>query len=160
MYRRVLLAYDGSLEGRTALREGALLARNLGAQVFLLAVVAHSKSLETAAGMTGVVIDMQPRYKELFDEGVARLAELGFRPNAKLVVGEPAEQIAAYAREISADLVVVGHRRQGIFARWWSGSSGAYLSDYLQCSLLIGKTEISIEAFEREIGPAEDTAAN
>ena len=27
MYKRVLLAYDGSLEGRTALREGALLAR-------------------------------------------------------------------------------------------------------------------------------------
>ena len=39
MYKRVLLAYDGSLEGRTALREGALLARQCGAQVFLLAVL-------------------------------------------------------------------------------------------------------------------------
>jgi nucleotide-binding universal stress UspA family protein len=27
MYKRILLAYDGSIEGRTALREGALLAR-------------------------------------------------------------------------------------------------------------------------------------
>ena len=26
MYKRILLAYDGSVEGRTALREGALLA--------------------------------------------------------------------------------------------------------------------------------------
>ena len=34
MYKRILLAYDGSLEGRTALREGALLARQCGAQVF------------------------------------------------------------------------------------------------------------------------------
>ncbi len=36
---RVLLAYDGSVEGRTALREGALLARQCGAEVFLLAVL-------------------------------------------------------------------------------------------------------------------------
>ena len=40
MYKRVLLAYDGSVEGRTALREGALLARQCGAEVFLLSVLA------------------------------------------------------------------------------------------------------------------------
>jgi nucleotide-binding universal stress UspA family protein len=39
MYKRILLAYDGSVEGRTALREGALLARQCGAQVFLLSVL-------------------------------------------------------------------------------------------------------------------------
>jgi len=40
MYHRILLAYDGSREGRTALREGALLARRYGAAVYLLSVVA------------------------------------------------------------------------------------------------------------------------
>ena len=40
MYKRILLAYDGSVEGRTALREGALLARQCGAEVFLLSVLA------------------------------------------------------------------------------------------------------------------------
>ena len=39
MYKRILLAYDGSVEGRTALREGALLARQCGADVFLLSVL-------------------------------------------------------------------------------------------------------------------------
>jgi len=34
MYKRILLAYDGSIEGRTALREGALLARQCSAEVF------------------------------------------------------------------------------------------------------------------------------
>jgi hypothetical protein len=43
MYKRILLAYDGSVEGRTALREGALLARQCGAEVFLLSVVAEDK---------------------------------------------------------------------------------------------------------------------
>ncbi len=39
MYKRILLAYDGSVGGRTALREGALLARQCGAEVFLLSVL-------------------------------------------------------------------------------------------------------------------------
>jgi len=39
MYKKVLLAYDGSIEGRLALREGAKLAQLCGAEVFLLAVV-------------------------------------------------------------------------------------------------------------------------
>ena len=40
MYKRILLAYDGSVEGRTALREGAPLARQCRAKVFLLSVLA------------------------------------------------------------------------------------------------------------------------
>ena len=44
MYKRVLLAYDGSIEGRRALREGAKLAQLCGADVFLLAVVGYRRS--------------------------------------------------------------------------------------------------------------------
>lgn len=44
MYSRILLCYDGSREGRLALREGARLAQITGAAVTLLAVV------ETASG--------------------------------------------------------------------------------------------------------------
>ena len=45
MYKRILLAYDGSVEGRTALREGALLARQCGAEVFLLSVLVDTGTL-------------------------------------------------------------------------------------------------------------------
>lgn len=37
MYRKILLAYDGSVEGRRALREGAALALKCGSDVFLFA---------------------------------------------------------------------------------------------------------------------------
>ena len=43
MYKKILLAYDGSREGLVALREGALLARQCGAQVFLLSVLSSSE---------------------------------------------------------------------------------------------------------------------
>ena len=45
MYKRILLAYDGSVEGRTALREGALLAKQCGAEVFLLSVLTDTGTL-------------------------------------------------------------------------------------------------------------------
>lgn len=41
MYRTILLAYDGSQQGREALDQGAKLASLCKARVHLLAVVAH-----------------------------------------------------------------------------------------------------------------------
>ena len=99
MYKRVLLAYDGSLEGRTALREGALLARQCGAQVFLLAVLVDTGiSLLADAAHAGAFAQMENAVMEVLNEGVARLKQLGFDPVAKLGRGEPAEVIGTFAR--------------------------------------------------------------
>jgi nucleotide-binding universal stress UspA family protein len=51
--------------------------------------------------------------------------------------GDPAVEIAAYAHEIGASLVVLGHTGKGALARWFQGSVGAKLLDHLPCSLLI-----------------------
>ena len=50
-----------------------------------------------------------------------------------------------------ADLVVLGHQKRSLFQRWWSGSSGAYVSDLVDCSVLVGRHNISAEAFEAEL---------
>jgi len=138
MYQRVLLAYDGSIEGRTALREGALLARRYGARVFVLSVIREAAGTQLGEGVGGGgIAQQQVDYERVLQEGMERLAALGFQASGKLVIGEPAREIAAYAEQVSADLVVVGHRRQSAIGRWWSGPSGAYLSDHIRCSLLV-----------------------
>ena len=152
MYSRIVLAYDGTREGRAALREGALLARRCGSEVYLLSVIPNDNGVQFAESVQGGPVDrMQESYKAVLREGLERMKQLGFTPHARLVIGDPAEQIGAFAREIGADLVVVGHRKQKLFQRWWSGSSGAYLVDHLGCSLLIGRNTISDEAFETEM---------
>ncbi len=149
MYKRILLAYDGSVEGRTALREGALLARQCGAEVFLLSVLADGGTLLlTEAALAGASVQMEDDLMDILNEGVARLRKLGFDPVAKLVRGQPAEEIGNFARQIEADLIVVGHRRQSAFDRWWSGPKGAYLMDYTDCSLLVARNAVSDEAIE------------
>ena len=73
---------------------------------------------------------------------------MGFSPTARLGMGEAGREIAAVAREIDANLVVVGHRPDGLLARWFS-SVGTYLVKNLGCSVLIAQTEIGDEEFAR-----------
>lgn len=152
MYQRILLAYDGSREGRTALREGAVLAKRFGATVYLLSVVAETPGVRIGeAAYSGAIAQTSGSYTELFDEAMARLKTMGLKAEGRVVTGEPAQEIAAYARAVKAELVVVGHRRQSLIERWWSGASGAYLVDHLTCSLLIGRCQISDDDFLAEI---------
>lgn len=152
MYQRIVLAYDGSREGRTALREGALLAKRFSADVFLLSVVAETPGVRIGeAAYSGGLAQTTTGYTELFDEAMERLKAIGLKAEGRVITGEPAQEIAAYARAVQADLVVVGHRRQSLLERWWSGASGAYLVDHLTCSLLIGRCAISDDVFFAEI---------
>ena len=86
-------------------------------------------------------------YETILTEGVERLKAMGFSPNARLVVGDPGKEIAGVAKEIGANLVVVGHRPTGPLARWWFGSVGSYLIKHLRCSVLVAQTEISDDQF-------------
>jgi nucleotide-binding universal stress UspA family protein len=156
MYERILLAFDGTREGAIALREGALLAKRCRSRVFLLSVLPETEGVRMAEGVYGDVVGQQVAgYKALLARAVAVLKQLGLDPVAKLVVGEPAPQIGAYAREVKADLVVLGHRRQNLLQRWWSGGTGAYISDHVTCSVLIGRNPVSDEAFEAELHDRE-----
>jgi len=152
MYKKVLLAYDGSLEGAVALREGAILARRCAAEVFLLSVVPHLGGIQVAEGVHGGVVAHElDRYRQVLERGVRRLTQLGFEPEARLAVGEPARVIGAVVREVKADLVVVGHQKRNLLERWWSGAAGAYISDHIDCSLLIARNAISDASFDEEL---------
>jgi len=85
-------------------------------------------------------------YNKILAEGVEQLKAMGFSPTAKLSTGEAGREIAKVATEISANLVVVGHRPDGMLTRWFS-SVGTYLVKNLRCSVLVAQTEISDEEF-------------
>ena len=147
MYKKVLLAYDGSIEGRRALREGARIAQLFTADVFLLAVVEVSAGTGTLdGGFVFPITEQIEDYKKILAEGVERLKAMGFSPTARLGIGEAGREIAKVAEDIGANLVV-GHRPDGPLARWWFSSVGTYLVKNLLCSVLIAQTEIGDEEF-------------
>ena len=158
MYQKVLLAFDGSVEGRRALREGAKLAQLCRAEVFLLAVVELSAIMSPEVGLTIPIDEQAANYQAILAEGVKRLQALGFSPTSRLEMGDAGQKIADVAEEIEAQLVVVGHRPQGPLARWWFGSVGSYLVKRLRCSVLVAQTEISDDEFE-QLKQSGETAA-
>ena len=139
-YRKILLAYNGTAEGKRALLECADLAGFLQAETHLLAVASMPPSLFLTEGFVPeeLLEEEKKRTQQVLDEGVKSLAERGFTAAGHLSVGEPVEEICRLAKEIGAELIVVGHNQNTSFAaRWWKGSVGAALIDYSPCSVLI-----------------------
>ena len=139
-YRKILLAYNGSAEGKRALLECAELANFLHAETHLLAVASMPPSLFLTEGFVPeeLLEEEKKRTQQVLDEGIATLKERGFAAAGHLAVGEPVEEICRRAKELAVDLVVVGHNQKTSFAaRWWKGSVGASLLDYSPCSILI-----------------------
>ena len=139
-YQKILLAYNGSQEGRRALLECADLATFLGAATHLLAVASMPPSLFLTEGFVPeeLLEEEKKRTQSILDEGIRTLRESGFKAIGHLAVGEPVEEICRSAKEVGADLIVLGHNQTTSFAaRWWKGSVGAALIDYSPCSVLI-----------------------
>lgn len=146
MYRTILLAYDGTREGRLALREGAMLAKLFRSEVVLLAVVEPSfTAIAVDVGVAYVPDDQKAEYQKVLDEGSQRLTRLGLTHRTALETGDPASCIAKAARDAQAELVVVGHHKTGRLARWLHEPLTASLIEMLDCSVLSGKMEITDE---------------
>lgn len=152
MYRTILLAYDGTREGRLALREGAMLAKVFRSDVVLLAVVEPTFTpMAVDIGVTYVPDDQKAEYQKVLDEGSERLTRLGLTHRTVLETGDPASCIAKVAKDTRAGLVVVGHHKSGRLARWLHEPVTAALIEMLDCSVLSGKTDITDEVL---FGPA------
>jgi nucleotide-binding universal stress UspA family protein len=139
-YRKILLAYNGSQDGKRALLECADLAGFLGAETHLLAVASMPPSLFLTEGFVPeeLLEEEKKRTQTVLDEGIRTLRERGFNATGHLAVGEPVEEVVRLAKSLSVDLVVVGHNQHSSFAaRWWKGSVGATLLDHAPCSILV-----------------------
>ncbi|MFZ5510798.1 MAG: universal stress protein [Pseudomonadota bacterium] len=140
MYRKVLLAYDGSESGRTALLECCDINNFLHAELHLLAVAPLMAGLYLTEGFVPETLQEEEnrRYQGILEEGLRMLNERGFKAEGHLVTGEPVDEICRMAGELGIDLIVVGHRKHAFFmSRWWKGSVGGSLIEEAPCSILI-----------------------
>jgi nucleotide-binding universal stress UspA family protein len=144
MYKRILLAYDGSEAGQKALLDCDEIAQWSKAQLHLVAVMPPPAAL---IGGEGFVYDTRgeeeerKRYEAVLAEGLRRLAQSGHRAQGEVVMGDAVDEITRYARETDADLIVVGHKHLDSWAaRWWRGSVSKTLIEHAPCSVLVAIT--------------------
>ena len=144
MFKRILLAYNGSRDGRSALLACRELAAFSRADTHLLAVATVSSNVFLAEDYHPDQFLEQERAhaQEVLDEGIDQLKERGFTVAGHLAVGDPVEEICRLAGDLKCDLIVVGHSKTTSFlSRWWQGSVGKYLIDHATCSVLVVRVD-------------------
>jgi len=141
MYKRILLAYDGSDAGQKALLDTREIAQWSQSELYLIAVMPSAMSF---VGLEGGVYDIEleerekKKHQALLEDGVRRLAAIGTSARGEVVVGEAIDEITRYARKIEANLIIVGHKHLDSWAaRWWRGSISGALIEHSPCSVLV-----------------------
>ncbi len=102
MYKRILLAYDGSEAGQQALLKCRELAQWSQSEISLVAVM---PSMMAFVGLEGGVYDVElearekAKYEAVLADGLRQLQAAGFGgARGELITGEPIEEIVRHAR--------------------------------------------------------------
>jgi nucleotide-binding universal stress UspA family protein len=140
MYKRILVAYNGTKGSRSALDEAVRLAPDPSIEIHLAGVV-HYPSAYLLAGeyVPEVALADEREHMEAdLKEAHALLAGKGLNVTDHLVVGEPVDVLTKLVNELKIDLLILGHPRSKSFAlRWWRGSVDAILIERVRCSILV-----------------------
>jgi nucleotide-binding universal stress UspA family protein len=137
-FRKILLCYDSTREGRRALIQGAELAQALGAETHLLAIAPTLVGNPMVVMPSEIALREEERdIKDVLAEGVERLRARGLDATGHLAFGRAIEHIPAVASALEVDLIVIGHKPSGALARWWSGGGNTQLLDLVACSILV-----------------------
>ena len=138
MYRKILLAYDGSEGANRALEVGVQLAQIHGAELWALAVE------ERLPRFSGTIDEVQEekqfaneQYGKLLEAAKVKAKEAGIELKTLMRPGHPAQTIVAVAKEGKFDLMLVGHT--GLSGVWaaFLGTTAEKVSRHAPCSVLI-----------------------
>ncbi len=133
--RRMAVGYDGGPQARVALEFAGDLAAALSAELELATVVearvpsANERVLDYWARLA------EPERAAARDRAQADAAGLRVRPVVHAAVGDPVATLRT--RAAGQDLMVIGSRRWGAFARVIAGGVGEGLAADCECSLII-----------------------
>ncbi|WP_341903699.1 universal stress protein [Polaromonas sp. YR568] len=141
MYKRILLAYDGSEAGQKALLDCNEVAQWSQSELFLIAVMPLPLGF---SGVEGGVYNEEleeaekEKYQAVLDDGLKRLAQAGHTARGEVLTGDSTDVIVRQATTHKADLIVVGHKHLDSWAaRWWRGSVSKALIERAPCSVLV-----------------------
>src|SRR5215208_6923255 len=145
---RILLAIDGSEETELAIRKAVDLADATGSELHVVFVGQLPNFLMKVKDPDVVIVD-----RKLYDEIERESTEILWRltwqvklsggtvAGAHLRMGCVAEQIVGLAKDLEADLIVMGTRGHGGLRRAIEGSISDFVVRSAHCPVMIVRTE-------------------
>jgi nucleotide-binding universal stress UspA family protein len=141
MYRTIVVGTDGSTTAEAATAHAIELARRLGAALHVVSA-RRPDPVYAAAPEAGAVL-LEPDHgaltAEILDAAAGRAREEGVATETYAPLGAPASCLIDVARQVGADLLVVGSR--GMHgARRFIGSTPNRVSHHAPCHVLVVHT--------------------
>jgi nucleotide-binding universal stress UspA family protein len=142
---RILVCVDRSAFGDVCLRYAISLARALGSELTLVHVMEphYAQAPHTDALDWEIARQEAGSYLERLEGEAARA--LGRAVNVRLEQGHPPERIVELAREIRADLTVLGSHGEGGVTPWNLGSTAHQVISVSRGSVFIAQTSGAVE---------------
>jgi nucleotide-binding universal stress UspA family protein len=126
MFRKMLIAVDGTESSRHALEQGLNLAKAEEGEVLLTSVVPSYDGDLRLLGDKSALTAMREPYEQALEQARALAEQAGVRAQAQLLEGDPVEELLVAAEEADVDCIAVGKR-------------GSYYSDLIPVGSVASK---------------------
>lgn len=135
----ILAAVDDSPEHVEVLETTARMAAQFHAVVHVVSVAGMEGAWRAmlGEGFGEVNLHLEDTARQTLKRACVELAALGVECITHAALGPVSQEIAALARELGADLIVIGHRNMSWLDKLVEGSVGHSLLSYAPCSVLV-----------------------
>jgi nucleotide-binding universal stress UspA family protein len=134
MYRKILVAYDGSDGATAALAEAAEIARSGGGSLTVAQCTGGFESAPQTLELSAPDPEEERRALAALREATAGLDG---EPELRVVEGHPPRALLGVAEEIGADLVVTGSRGRAVMPQAVLGRVSSGLVSNAPCDVLV-----------------------
>jgi len=138
MFRKILVAHDGSDGAQKAMAAAIDLASHYGAELSLISVIEElPKYAATLDEVQEVQAEAIRHYEAIQREASRQAAQRGVKAYDQILPGHEVQTIVEYAEQGGFDLLVVG--RQGHSARWLKhlGSTSSQITFRAPCTVMV-----------------------
>ncbi len=137
MFKKILLAYDGSDGAKLALEKVVDFAKLANAELHLLAVGRIPEYAETVSETEEAREQARSYYSKIMEDAADHLKQGGLSAKVHIDFGKPADTILRIAEELKVDLVVLGTHPHTAVRRRFLGATVDKVIDHAHCSVLV-----------------------
>lgn len=137
MFKKILLAYDGSEGSKLALDKAAELAKLAEAEIHILAVGRIPEYAETVSEAEEAKEQAGAFYGKITEEAVRDLAQRGIKTAVRVEFGKPGDVILRVAEDLRVKLIVLGTKPHSPLRRRFLGATVDKVVDHAHCSVLV-----------------------
>lgn len=142
MFKKVLVAYDGSDGAGLALAKAAEIGKFAGAELHILAVGRIPEYAETVSEVEEAKEHATSFYSKIVETAGRNLTQKGLRVATRIEFGKPGDVILRIAEESGADLIILGTKPHSPLRRRVLGATVDKVVDHAHCSVLVVRSGV------------------